>query len=235
MKLPTKSDEAVISQSEQPVRVVLIHEHPIVREGLRLLLQHHGNITVIGEGSECDDAKELLSNEFADIVLLDVDLRDPKCMVAVSTLMEAAPETRIIILTGVQEPELHRQAIQHGVWGVFLKNQSCDVLIKAIQKVMEGEVWLDRSMIATVIADFRRGASDDKDEKIKIASLTSREREIVALVCEGLRNQEIADRLFIGEKTVRNHLASIFSKLDVAHRLELSVYAQKHGLVARNR
>lgn len=214
--------------------MIVIHEHTIVLEGLRLLLEQCTNFEIVGEGRSCDEALEMLASKSADVALVDNDLLDAKCMGSVSTVIESSPEIRVIIMTGIRDAERHREAIQHGAAGLFLKDQNFDVLVKAIHKVAQGEVWLDRSMVATVLAELRRNAADGREERSKIDSLTVREREIVSLVCEGLRNQEIADRLFIGEKTVRNHLASIFSKLHVAHRLELSVYARKQGLAAHN-
>jgi NarL family two-component system response regulator LiaR len=214
--------------------LVLIHEYAIVREGLRALLERCEGFEVAGEGDTCDDALEILAREFAEVVLVHNDSLDRDCMETVSALGEQSPQSRVIILTSMHDPELHRRAIQCGAAGLFLKNQGSDLLIKAINKVAEGEVWLDRSIIAVMLNNFRRNAVNREEEQSKIGTLTGREREIITLVCEGLRNQEIADRLFIGEKTVRNHLTSIFSKLNVAHRLELSVYAQKQGLITRN-
>jgi len=112
-----------------------------------------------------------------------------------------------------------------------LKQQAADLLLKAIKKVHAGEVWIDRSMMSSVLSDVRSERHEETDpEAPKIASLTPREREVIALVSEGLKNKLIGERLFISETTVTHHLSSIFSKLDVSDRLELIIYAFRHGL-----
>jgi DNA-binding NarL/FixJ family response regulator len=115
--------------------------------------------------------------------------------------------------------------------GIVLKQQAADLLLKAIKKVHAGEVWIDRSMMSSVLSDVRSERHDEADpEAGKIASLTPREREVIALVSEGLKNKLIGERLFISETTVTHHLSSIFSKLEVSDRLELIIYAFRHGL-----
>jgi two-component system nitrate/nitrite response regulator NarL len=116
-----------------------------------------------------------------------------------------------------------------GAMGVVLKEHAAEVLIKAINKVHQGEVWLDRSMMGTVLDEMTQAPEIDP-EGARIASLSDREREVIALIAEGLKNKQIAQRLFISETTVTHHLSSIFSKLDVSDRLELIIYAFRHGL-----
>src|SRR5436190_3141477 len=216
----------------QNIRALLVHEHAIIRQGLRILLEQCDAGAVAGEAKTCTESLEILKRSEVDIVLLDIDLRLPNSTHTLSKLAAASPNTRFLILTGVNDPELSQRALKCGAAGLFLKDQRCDVLIEAIKKVAKGEVWLDRSLMAAVLINLTRGPFHENGEREKIGSLTRREREIVELVAKGMRNREIADRLFIGEKTVRNHMASIFSKLDVDHRLELAVYANKHKLAS---
>jgi DNA-binding NarL/FixJ family response regulator len=113
--------------------------------------------------------------------------------------------------------------------GIVLKEHAADQLLKAIEKVNKGEVWIERSMMGSMIQELSRPPLVDP-ELVKIESLTEREREVIALVGEGLKNKQVGERLFISETTVTHHLSSVFSKLDVSDRLELIIYAFRHGL-----
>jgi len=118
-----------------------------------------------------------------------------------------------------------------GAIGVVLKLEAARILTKAIRKVHAGEAWLNRTMVANAMSELQTKERKDRDpEQSKIASLTARESEIIALIGEGLRNKAIAERLYISEKTVRHHLTSIFNKLEVSDRLELIIYAFEHDL-----
>jgi DNA-binding NarL/FixJ family response regulator len=150
----------------------------------------------------------------------------------IAELIAVAPEARIIVLTGLRDPEAHRQAVLLGAMGIVKKERAADVLINAIERVHAGEAWLEPSLMAGVLNEMTRSAKPKKvdPEDTKIAALTNREREVIALIGEGIKNKEIADRLFISETTVRHHLTSIFDKLGVADRVELLIYAFRHGL-----
>jgi DNA-binding NarL/FixJ family response regulator len=139
---------------------------------------------------------------------------------------------RVIVLTGGRDPEVHRRCVELGADGLLLKDKASEVLIKAIRKVHAGEDWLERSMMRGALAQMRnQGGKEQADpEAAKIATLTEREREVVALVGLGLKNKQIAERMFISDTTVRHHLTSVFSKLGVSDRLELVIYAYRHKL-----
>jgi DNA-binding NarL/FixJ family response regulator len=113
--------------------------------------------------------------------------------------------------------------------GIVLKEHAANQLLKAIMKVYEGEAWIERTMMASMIREFNKPELVDP-EVIKIESLTDREREVIALIGEGLKNKQVGERMFISETTVTHHLSSVFSKLDVSDRLELIIYAFRHGL-----
>jgi DNA-binding NarL/FixJ family response regulator len=206
-----------------------------MRLGLRLLIENRG-LKVVGEASGRADALEIAEREQPDIILLDLTLPGTDGIDLIPELLAVAKGSRILVLTGVLEPEVHKRAMHLGAMGVVLKEKAPEVLIKAIQKVHEGEIWLDRAMVANVFcatSRFRDVRKHDP-EAVKIATLTGREREVIALVGEGLRNKQIADRLFISEGTVRNHLTTIFSKLEVSDRFELLIYSFRHSLAKAN-
>ena len=189
---------------------------------------------IVGEAGNRDDALSLAASEHPEIILLDLDLGGDSGMALIADLIAAAGESRIIILTGLRDPEAHRQAVLLGAMGIVKKEKAAEVLIAAIERVHAGEAWLDPSLMAGVLTEMTRSGKGRKadPEKDKIAALTNREREVIALVGEGIKSKEIAGRLFISETTVRHHLTSIFDKLGVADRVELLIYAYRHGLAS---
>ena len=216
----------------QSIRVLIIDDHGIVRAGLQMLLESQPGITVVGEAATCADALELATRAQPDVIVLDLDLGGENAVESIPALLQAAREARILILTGVRDSETHRQAIRHGAMGLVLKEKAAETLLQAIAKVRAGEVWLEPTMIARVLGDLTRSQTSPRTspEAAKIATLTEREREVITLIGEGLRNKHIAERLYISEATVRHHLTSVFAKLDVSDRFELAIYAYQHGL-----
>lgn len=212
----------------QPVRVIILASQPVVCAGLRRLLEDREGVRVVGESSSTTDAVALTLREPADLVLVDPD-SDGISLRAVSALADAC-KSRILVFTASADPGVYARAIELGASGVVSKNQSPDLLVRAILKVHAGELWLERAKTATVLSHAMRRGRDP--EVTKIESLTKRERQVVALVGEGFRNSLIAERLFISEATVRNHLTSILGKLALADRFELAVYAFRHELLA---
>ena len=215
-----------------PIRILIIEDHTIVRAALHMLLENSPGLRVVGETANRSEALSLAACEQPDVILLDLDLGDSSGLDLLPELLAVASSARVLILTGVHDPELHRQAVRLGAVGLVLKEKSTEILLRAIEKVHAGEVWLERSMIATVLNEIthKNEGQQTRPEAAKIATLTPREREVITLIGEGLRNKQIAQRLFISETTVRHHLTSIFSKLHVSERLELVIYAYRHGL-----
>ena len=217
--------------SAQSIHVLLIEDHAVVRAGLRLLLESRPGLVVVGEAANHADALALATREQPDVILLDLALGAENGLDLLPRLLTAAGRARVLILTGVVDVEDHRQAIRRGAMGLVLKEQAPEVLLKAIEKVHAGEVWLDRAMLARVLGEMVSGAAKPANvEATQIATLTEREREVIALVGEGLKNKQIGDRLSITETTVRHHLTSIFTKLGVESRLEMVIFAHRHGL-----
>jgi len=194
-----------------------------------MLIEQNPAMKVIGVAGNRSEALAVAASEQPNMIILDILLGDEDGLTFLPELREAATNARVLVLTGLRSSESQRRAILAGAMGVVLKEHAAEVLIKAINKVHQGEVWLDRSMMGGVLDEMTQAPEIDP-EKAKIASLTDREREVMALIAEGLKNKQIGQRLFISETTVTHHLSSIFSKLDVSDRLELIVYAFRHGL-----
>lgn len=226
------------ASSGQRIRVLLVDDHELVRTGLRMMLEHHPAMSVAGEATTSAEAIEIAAREQPDIILLDLDLGGENSLATLPTLLQVAPEARVILVTGVREPEEHQRAVQLGVMGLVRKEQAAEVLVQAIEKVYGGEVWLESSLVARALGGMSRRrteeASQANREQAKIARLTRREHEVIALVLEGLQNKQIAERLVISETTVSHHLTSIFGKLGLTSRFDLIIYAHRHGLEKRS-
>lgn len=204
----------------------------MLRQGLRRLLEEQPFIQVCGESGARDQAIELARQTQPNIILLELNLDGDLDIEIIPALLIAAPKTRVILVTGIVDASLRRQAVQMGVMGVVLKEHPISVLIRAIEKVHAGEVWIDRAMMANVLTNLSRlrmGEPEDP-EAARISSLTDRERQVIRLIGAGLKNKDVAGRLSISEVTVRHHLTSVYSKLGVADRLELTIYAYRNGL-----
>jgi two-component system nitrate/nitrite response regulator NarL len=225
--------EKLMLEGDPPaIRILIVDDHVIMRQGLRLLLEDYPNMVVVAEAGNKDETFAATARERPDVILLDLDLGGENAVDFLSELLATDEGVRVLVLTGVRDPELHRRAINLGAMGIVMKERASDFLIKAIEKVHGGEVWLDRVTIAQVLIDFRRAGRNPKPDRcqVNIASLTEREREIVLLITEGLTTTLLAKRLFISQKTVRNHLSTIYSKLEVSDRLELALFAFRNGL-----
>jgi DNA-binding NarL/FixJ family response regulator len=212
------------------ISIMIVDDHAVIRTGLRMLIEQDSTMKVVAmAGNSAEAFEQLAAKDAPDMIILDLVLGEEDGLTLLPTLREKSPKTRVLILTGVLNPDAHRAAIRKGAMGIVLKEHAADLLLKAIKKVNDGEVWIDRSMMGMVIQEFSKPEQTDP-EVSKIAALTSREREVIGLVGEGLKNKQIAERLFISETTVTHHLSSVFSKLDVSDRLELIIYAFRHGL-----
>ncbi len=233
-QLPKTESSATASTVQSPIHILLLDQHTVVREGLRLLLETRFGFKVVGEAGQSQPAVELAAALKPDIILLELNLDGELNADIIPALLRAARNAHIILLTGLSEQPLLQLAVQMGVMGVVSKNHSGAVLAKAIQKVHAGEVWIDRTMMADVLATLTRARLNEQadPEAARIATLSDRERQVITLIGEGLKNREIANRLSISEVTVRHHLTSIYSKLGVADRLELTIYAYRNGLAA---
>jgi two-component system, NarL family, nitrate/nitrite response regulator NarL len=216
----------------QPIRVLLVNGHALVRAGFRSLLQSDKGIVVVGEAGAAAEALVLAAQTQPEIILFESNLGDHQGLEIIAQLLEAAADARLILVTDETDAAVHQQAVQFGAMGVVHKNQPGDVLFVAIRKVHSGEAWLGRTLVANVLAKLvqERQVEEDDPEATRIASLSDREIEVIDLIGEGMKNKEIAAKLSISESTVRHHLTSIFGKLGVSDRLELIIYAYRHGL-----
>jgi DNA-binding NarL/FixJ family response regulator len=216
-----------------PIRIFILDNHNLVRAGLQLLLDNGLGIEVVGEAGQLDEAIELITNYQPDIILFELNLEDQFTTEIISSLLNVCETARLILVTATTDAKVIQNAVEAGVMGVVFKTQSPEVLIKAIEKVNYGEVWLERSMIANVLSNLSHNKNHvrkNSDEE-NISQLSNREKEVIQLIAQGYKNKRISAQLCISETTVRHHLTSIYSKLGVSDRLELLIFAHRFGLV----
>lgn len=219
-------------QGSEPIRVVIVDDHKMVRDGIRMIVDSRPGLKVVGEAGAKDEALAVVERELPDIVLLDLDLKADSGLDILPELKNLQKPPKVLVLTGVRDPEIHQQCVRLGARGLVQKESASETLVKAIEKVHAGEIWFDRNMMSSLLNEVlnEKNRKRDDPEAVKLASLTEREREVIGLVCLGLKNKQIAERLFISDTTVRHHLTSIFSKLEVSDRLELVIYSYRFGL-----
>jgi two-component system nitrate/nitrite response regulator NarL len=223
-----------MSESTQnPIRILLVDDHQSFLWGLVKLIESDGpGMKVIGTASDMLEALVIAERENPDVILLDIDLHGVSSLESMPALLKVT-KSSVLILTGLRDMKIRDRAMLSGARGVVQKEESAEVILKAIKCVDRGEIWLDRvstGRIFTKLLNQLNGA--DSPEAARIASLTPRERQIIDVIITHGRstNKEIAGHLNMSEHTLRNHLTSVYGKLEVENRLELVMYALKHGL-----
>jgi DNA-binding NarL/FixJ family response regulator len=216
----------------KPIRVIIVEPYPMISATLQVVLEKHRGIQVVSKTSNYSEAVAAVGREQPDIIVLDPDFQGDNGLAAIHDILAVSTESRVIVLTGLTDPEVKSRAVLSGAVGWVYKGESIEVLIKAIEKVHMGEAWLDRFTMASVVGEMsrRRNEIDQDSEEAKTDSLTERELEVIRLVAEGLHNKEVASRLFISEATVKHHLTSVFSKLELSSRFALIIFAYRRGI-----
>lgn len=206
---------------------MIVDNHSMVREGLKKLLEFDGDIEVIGEANDGLECLDFLEKVVPQVVLLDIDMPKMNGLEVLQKIKEKKIEVKVIILTVHNEIEYLIKAVNIGIDGYMIKDSESSELRKAIFHVIDGETYIQPSLIPLLKS---RILERDKDE-IKIEKLTKRELEILKLLSIGLYNKEIGEKLNISERTVKNHVSNIFRKIDVTDRTQAAVFAIKNNLV----
>ncbi|CAN5142221.1 response regulator transcription factor [soil metagenome] len=222
----------MVNKDIDPIRVLLVDDHRLVREGIRMVLGNGNCVDVVGEAENIDNALTLIAEMRPDIILLDLEVDKQSSLERLAEIKAASPRSRILFLTGRMDEKTNERALLGGAHGLVLKNSASGTLLMAVKKVHGGEVWFDRKLTSRMLSESGRRDRNTQMEQLKINSLTKRELEVAKLIAAGHVNKNIAKHLFISEKTVRNHLTTIYSKIGVINRLELAIFASKNGLTS---
>jgi two-component system, NarL family, response regulator DevR len=205
------------------IRVFLLDDHEIVRRGLRDLLEATGEMEVVGEAGTAEEALRRVPATRPDVAVLDVRLPDGDGVSVCRDLRSKDPSLRCLMLTSYSDDEALFDAIMAGAAGYVLKQIRATDLVAAIRTVAGGQSLLDPAMTARVLERMRSGNPEDE----KIATLTDQERRLLDLLAEGHTNREIAERMFLAEKTVKNYVSNLLAKMGMARRTEAAVYAAR--------
>jgi DNA-binding NarL/FixJ family response regulator len=215
-----------MEQADKRIRIMLVDDHKTLLWGLGKLIESEArHMIVVGTARDCDSALAMAPEVLPDVILLDIDLGG-------ACSLDIMP--RVLVLSGTRDRELLDRAVMLGARGVVAKDEPAETVLKAIEKVHGGELWLDGVMLSRVFEAMRnpQSARRQDPELDKISQLTAKEKRICSLIATGggAVNKALAQQLFISEHTLRNHLTAIYHKLGVSNRLDLYVFATKHRL-----
>ena len=203
-------------------RILIVDDHEVVREGLRALLSRRPGFAVVGEAGSVAQAVAEASKMQPDIIVMDVRLPDGSGIEACREIRQARPETRVIMLTSFADEDAVMASILAGAAGYLLKQTRGNALADAIASVMRGESLLDPAVTRKVLERVRSAGQRKPDDPL--ASLTEQEHKILLLIAEGKTNKEIADEVFLSDKTVKNYVSNILSKLNMRRRSEAAAF-----------
>lgn len=220
-------------ESSSRIRVLIADDHPIVRDGLKKLLSLESDIEVVAVAGDGREVLEQAAQHRPDVILLDLRMPNLDGIGTLQALQQRGSQAKVIILTASEDKNEFVQVMKLGARGIVLKQTASELIVKSIRKVHAGEIWLDSQTTAAVMRQFASTATETQPAQGRVrerSPLSAREREIVMLVAQGYKNKEMAEKMFISEQTVKNHLHNIFDKLGVSDRLELALYAIHKGL-----
>lgn len=221
-----------MGKDQSLIRILLADDHPIVRDGVRRLLETEPDFRVVGQAADGREAVRLVSKCAPDILLLDLAMPRLPGLEVLRELSASDSPVRTILLTAAIEKEQIIEALQIGARGIVLKEAATELLFKSIRTVMAGQYWVGRAEVADLVQTLRALLASSGKPQEKSFGLTRRELEILSTVVAGYSNKEIARQLSLSEDTVKHHLSHIFDKLGVSNRLELAMFAVNHRLVA---
>lgn len=209
------------------ITAILADDHVLVREGLKQILEFDGSIKIIGEASNGQECIDLLKTISPDIILLDINMPILNGLEVIEKLHMESKYPKILLLTVHNEIEYVIRAIELGINGYILKDADSIELKKAINLIIDGENYIEPSLIP----DMEKRLTKRESDSDKIQALTKREIEILKLLSKGLINRDIANELFISERTVKNHISNIFKKIDVNDRTQAALFSIKNDLI----
>ena len=209
------------------IRVLLVDDHELVRQGIAAMLAKADDLQIVGEARTGREAVEYSRRELPDVILMDVRMPDMDGLEATKKIKEERPRTAVVMLTMHENPAYLREAVRAGAAGYLLKDVSREELFDAIRQVATGGAFIESQMLKGMLSEMKPTGPVPAAAR----NLTKREREILSLVAEGMSNREIAERLVLSPETVKSHVAAILEKLGVSDRTQAAIYAVRNGLV----
>ena len=214
-----------------PISIILVDDHEVVRNGVRAYLDTLADFQVVGEASSGEEALTLVSDLIPDIVLLDLILPGMDGVETTRRIKKISPRTQVVVLTSYHEDVHIFPALKAGAIAYILKDMKMEKLVEALRRAGQGEVTLHPRVAVRVLQNIR---GEDAESEPLFTELTERELDVLRLIANGLTNSQISERLVISENTVKGHVSNILSKLHVADRTQVAVYAWQKGLVQRD-
>ena len=205
-----------------PIRLLIVDDSPLIRAGLRAVLEAYGEVLIVGEAGTAAEGLAAVGKHHPDVVLLDLRLPDRPGLAACRDMLHRRPETRILILTSSTDERHVHEAIAIGARGYLLKENDGASLVAAIKRAAAGHSVLDPSLADQVLSLMKRGP--EPAQRDRLAVLSAQERRVLALLAEGLTNKGIGEKLGLTEKTVKNYLSNIFDKLQVTRRTQAAAF-----------
>lgn len=209
------------------ISIVIADDHSMIREGLKQLLELEGDIKVVGEAGDGKQCLEVVRKKKPDVLLLDINMPEMNGLQVLEELKMQKMDVKVLILTIHNEIEYLLKAVDIGIKGYVLKDSESSLLKKAIYQVYKGDTFIQPSLTPLLRQTLAKKEKGEKDQN----ALTKREIQVLKLLAEGMYNREIGEQLFISEKTVKNHVSSIFKKIGVTDRTQAAVYAIKNNIV----
>jgi DNA-binding NarL/FixJ family response regulator len=216
------------SNSWEPIRILIVDDHPVVRHGLRNLLSMHPDFEIVGEAEDGAQVFPLLAAHTTDVILLDIQMSGQGGIDVARRVLQSYPQVKIILLTTYDDQIYLEQGLEAGVHGYLLKSVSHETLPDSIRAVMRGEKLLSPSLVSTVMGNYQKLAQEQAKRE---AGLTAADLNILTLIAEGANNKSIAEKLFWSEATVKRRVQEILEKLDVSNRAQAIAEAVRRGWI----
>jgi DNA-binding NarL/FixJ family response regulator len=213
------------------INIAVADDYPVLLTGVRQSLAACDDITVVAECNQMVDLLAQVAQKKPEVVLFGCEANLDDLGQHLHSIAERHPDAKVIVFTGNASINFHEAALRNGAKGVLMKRCAPELIARTVRKVFRGELCFDRALTHRMLSTFvRRKTEESKPETDKISLLTKRENQIIGRICEGMRNKEIASKLYISDATVAHHLTSIYRKLGLADRTELMLYAYHNGI-----
>ncbi|MBS5939800.1 response regulator transcription factor [Clostridium sp.] len=215
---------------ENIIKVIVVDDHSLIREGLNRIISFEEDLMITGEFSNGEELLKNIDIKECNVVLLDINMPIKSGIETLKELKVVSNEIKVVMLTVENDRKTIMQAIELGADAYILKESAGAEVVNAIRNVYEGEKYIDKSLIKVMFSDFKKDASIKNNEKDNLNFLTNRELNILFEISRGLKNKEIAEKLFLSEKTIKNYITSIFKKIEVEDRVQATIFAIRNNI-----